>query len=108
MERKTHKARKYAQEIAAHISYPTVGVVFRLLRWLWNRIYDGIVLNNVERLHAVARDKEIVYTPCHRSHFDYLLLAYIVYQEGLSLPHTAAGINRNMPIIGATIRGGGA
>ncbi len=108
LERKTHKARKYAQEIAAHISYPTLGVVVRLLRWLWNRIYDGIVLNNVERLHEVARDKEIIYTPCHRSHFDYLLLAYIVHQEGLSLPHTAAGINLNMPIIGSILRRGGA
>ena len=108
LERKTHKARKYAQEIAAHISYPTVGVIFRVLRWLWNRIYDGIVLNNVERLHDVARDKEIVYVPCHRSHFDYLLLAYIVYKEGLSLPHTAAGINLNMPVIGSILRRGGA
>ena len=108
LERKTHKARKYAQEIAAHISYPTIGVVFRLLRWLWNRIYDGIVANHVDRIHEVARDKEIVYVPCHRSHFDYLLLAYIVHREGLSLPHTAAGINLNMPVIGSILRRGGA
>jgi len=108
LERRTHEARKYAQEIAAHISYPTVGVIVRLLRWLWNRMYDGIVLNHVERLHEVARDKEVVYVPCHRSHFDYLLLAYIVHQEGLSLPHTAAGINLNMPVIGSILRRGGA
>jgi glycerol-3-phosphate O-acyltransferase len=43
-ERTTQKARKYAQEIAAHISYPTVRVVERLLGWVWNRIYDGIEL----------------------------------------------------------------
>ena len=108
LERKTHKARKYAQEIAAHISYPTVGVIARLLRWLWNHMYDGIVLHHVERLHEAAREKEIVYVPCHRSHFDYLLLAYIVYTEGLSLPHTAAGINLNMPVIGSILRRGGA
>ncbi len=108
LERKTHKARKYAQEIAAHISYPTVGVIYRLLRWLWNRMYDGIVLHHVGRLHEAAREKEIVYVPCHRSHFDYLLLAYIVYDEGLSLPHTAAGINLNMPVIGSILRRGGA
>jgi len=108
LERKTHEARKYAQEIAAHISYPTVRVVFVFLRWLWNRIYDGIVLNHVERLHDVARNKEIVYVPCHRSHFDYMLLAYIVHDQGLSLPHTAAGINLNIPVIGAILRRGGA
>ncbi|MFQ6005533.1 MAG: glycerol-3-phosphate 1-O-acyltransferase PlsB [Woeseia sp.] len=108
LERKTHKARKYAQEIAAHISYPTVRVILLLLRRVWNRVYDGIVLNHVERLHQVARDKEIVYAPCHRSHFDYLLLGYIVHEQGLSLPHTAAGINLNMPIVGAILRRGGA
>ncbi|MDX1404975.1 MAG: glycerol-3-phosphate 1-O-acyltransferase PlsB [Woeseiaceae bacterium] len=107
-ERATQKARKYAQEIAAHISYPTVRVVERLLSWVWNRIYDGIESAHLERLHDIARNHEIVYVPCHRSHFDYLLLSYIVYQEGLSLPHVAAGVNLNMPIVGAILRRGGA
>ena len=108
LERTRHKARKYAQEIAAHISYPTVRVVERFLGWVWNRIYDGLELGHIERLHEVARDHEIVYVPCHRSHFDYLLLSYIVYHQGLSLPHVAAGVNLNMPVIGAILRRGGA
>ena len=102
------KAQKYALEIAADISYPTIRVVERFLRWLWNRIYDGIELNHMDRLHEVAREKEVVYVPCHRSHFDYLLLGYIVYEEGLHLPHIAAGINLNMPIVGGILRRGGA
>ncbi len=103
-----HKAQKYALEIAANISYPTIRIIERFLRWLWNRIYDGIELNHMERLHEVAREKEVVYVPCHRSHFDYLLLGYIVYAEGLHLPHIAAGINLNMPIVGGILRRGGA
>ena len=102
------KAQKYALEIAADISYPTIRVVERFLKWLWNRIYDGIELNHMDRLHEVARDKEVVYVPCHRSHFDYLLLGYIVYEEGLHLPHVAAGINLNMPVVGGILRRGGA
>ncbi|MBT8085766.1 MAG: glycerol-3-phosphate 1-O-acyltransferase PlsB [Woeseia sp.] len=102
------KARKYAQEIAAHVSYPTIRMVERFLGWLWNRIYDGIELQHVERLQSVAEDKEIVYVPCHRSHIDYLLLGYIVYHQGLSIPHTAAGINLDMPVIGSILRRGGA
>ncbi|HZW58825.1 MAG TPA: glycerol-3-phosphate 1-O-acyltransferase PlsB [Woeseiaceae bacterium] len=108
LERTRHKARKYAQEIAAHISYPTIRIVERFLRWLWNRIYDGIELQHTGHLHEVAEDREIVYVPCHRSHIDYLLLGYIVYQQGLSIPHVAAGINLNMPVIGAILRRGGA
>ncbi|MDJ0750858.1 MAG: glycerol-3-phosphate 1-O-acyltransferase PlsB [Woeseiaceae bacterium] len=102
------KAEKYALEIAADISYPTIRVALRILRWLWNRIYDGIELNHMEILHEVAKDKEIIYAPCHRSHFDYLLLGYVTYEEGLPMPHIAAGINLNMPIVGGILRRGGA
>ena len=108
IEQSTQKARKYAREVAAHISYPTVRVLERFLGWVWNRIYDGIELQHVDRLHEVARDKEVVYVPCHRSHIDYLLLNYIVYHQGLSLPHVAAGINLNMPILGPILRRCGA
>ena len=104
-ERKVHD---YVLEIAADISYPTLRKIFRVLRWLWNRIYDGIELNNLERLRDVAKEKVIVYAPCHRSHFDYLLLSYICYEEGLQPPHIAAGINLNMPIVGPVLRRGGA
>lgn len=107
-EESREKARAYALEISADISYPTIRLIQRVLRWLWHKIYDGIELNHVERLHDVAKEKEVIYTPCHRSHFDYLLLGYIGYEEGLHVPHIAAGINLNMPIIGPILRRGGA
>jgi glycerol-3-phosphate O-acyltransferase len=102
------KAEKYALEIAADISHPTIRVLVRVLRWLWNRIYDGVEVNHMQRLHDVANDKEIIYVPCHRSHIDYLLLGYVTYEDGLHLPHVAAGINLNMPIVGGILRRGGA
>ena len=107
-EKALRKARAYAREIAADISHPTIRIMERFLKWLWNRIYDGVELNHAERLHEVAKDKEVVYVPCHRSHFDYLLLGYIVYEERLHIPHVAAGINLNLPVIGAILRRGGA
>jgi glycerol-3-phosphate O-acyltransferase len=102
------KAEEYALEIAADISFPTIRILDRVLRWLWHRIYDGIELNHMELVHEVAKDKEIIYVPCHRSHFDYLLLAYVTYHAGLQLPHVAAGINLNIPIVGGILRRGGA
>ena len=107
-ERKTQEARKYAIEIAARISYPAIRVIARFLSRVWNRIYDGIVLNHVDRLHEVGKDCEVIYVPCHRSHFDYLLMSYVLYHEGLHVPHVAAGINLNMPVIGPILRRGGA
>ena len=106
---KAHRnARQYALEIAADISYPTIRIVERFLRWLWTRIYDGVEIAHINRLHEVAKDKEVVYVPCHRSHFDYLLLGYILYEHGLHTPHIAAGINLNIPIVGPILRRGGA
>ena len=106
---RTHKkARKYALEIAADISYPTIRIIEGFLRWLWTRIYDGVELGHIDRLHEVARDKEVIYVPCHRSHFDYLLLGYILFEQGVHTPHIAAGINLNIPIIGPILRRGGA
>ncbi len=102
------KVREYVMEIAADISYPTIRIIVRFLRWLWHRIYDGIECSHIERLRDVAREKVIVFAPCHRSHFDYLLLSYICYEEGLQLPHIAAGLNLNLPVIGSILRRGGA
>src|SRR5690606_23478299 len=42
------------------------------------------------------------------SHIDYLLLSYQLYQNGLVPPHIAAGVNLNLPVIGAVLRRGGA
>jgi len=108
VEKARTTARRYALEIAADISYPTIRVVERFLKWLWHRIYDGIELSHIERVHEAAKDKEIIYVPCHRSHFDYLLLGYIVYEQGLHIPHVAAGINLNLPVVGPILRRGGA
>jgi glycerol-3-phosphate O-acyltransferase len=102
------RARRHANEIAANYSYTTVRVMERLLAWLWNRLYEGVEVAGVERLKAVAEGNEVIYTPCHRSHIDYLLLSYVVYRHGLVPPHIAAGVNLNLPVIGPILRSGGA
>ena len=51
---------------------------------------------------------EVVYVPCHRSHIDYLLLSYQLYDNGIVPPHIAAGVNLNLPVVGPILRRGGA
>ncbi len=102
------KARKYADEIAASMSLTTIRFLEVVLGWLWNRIYKGVAINNIEVVKDVAQDNAVVYVPCHRSHIDYLLLSYVLYTNGLMPPHIAAGINLNMPIVGPILRRGGA
>ncbi len=102
------KAWKYADEIAASMSIVTIRFLEVVLSWLWNRIYNGIAINNIQVAKDVAQDNAVVYVPCHRSHIDYLLLSYVLYKNGLMPPHIAAGINLNMPVVGAILRRGGA
>ena len=107
-QRVRYRASKYANEISADVSYPTVRVLHKLLKRLWNELYEGVELDGIDRLRAVADGHEIVYVPCHRSHVDYLLLSYILYVQGFSLPHIAAGVNLNLPVVGGLLRRGGA
>ena len=101
-------ARGYAYEVAANYSHWFVTLMYGVLSRLWNRLYDGVELANFSSLESVAEGSEIVYVPCHRSHMDYLLMSYVVYHKGYAVPHIAAGINLNMPVIGSFLRRGGA
>ncbi|MGH8201680.1 MAG: glycerol-3-phosphate 1-O-acyltransferase PlsB [Steroidobacteraceae bacterium] len=102
------QATRYAEEIAANYSHAFVRFLERLLTWLWNRLYDGVSVGHLETLERAAQGNEIVYVPCHRSHMDYLLLSYVIYVNGYPVPHIAAGINLNLPIVGRLLRMGGA
>jgi glycerol-3-phosphate O-acyltransferase len=101
-------ARKHAIEIAANYSQTFVSVMSLILARVWTRLYDGVEFEHVGKLHEVGDDAEVIYVPCHRSHMDYLLLSYAIYRKGFALPHIAAGVNLNLPVIGHFLRKGGA
>jgi len=102
------KAMAYAQEIASDQSYRVIRFFFVLLTWLWNKLYSGIEVNHIDTVKQMAQSHEIVYTPCHRSHIDYLLMSYVLYNNGLAPPHIAAGKNLNLPFVGPLLRRAGA
>lgn len=104
----TRQARQYLNEITSDYSYPVVRFFDKFLTWLWTQLYDGVKVQHFERVRELAADYEIVYVPCHRSHIDYLLLSYVIYRQGLSIPYIAAGDNLNIPILGQILRNGGA
>lgn len=85
---------KLVDEIAANYNESVVGVGERILSWLWTKLYNGIEVNNSERIQELTdKGHEIIYMPCHRSHMDYLLVTYVIYNQGFVPPHIAAGIN---------------
>jgi len=104
----TKTAQNYLNEIVADRSYITIQILQRMLTAFWNKFYSGINVHFSESLKQLALSHELIYVPCHRSHIDYLLLSYVIHNEGLAIPYIAAGKNLNMPIIGPVLRKGGA
>ena len=102
------QALRYANEIASDYTYTAIRFLEVVLSWFWNKLYEGIRVNHIEGVQDVAQGHEVIYVPCHRSHIDYLLLSYLLFRNGLTPPHIAAGINLNMPVIGGLLRRGGA
>lgn len=104
----TAQAREYALEIAANYSYTFVRIAYFVLNWFLKRVYGETRAYHFERFKEQALGREIVYVPCHRSHADYILLSFLLYVRGLAVPHIAAGINLNLPLVGSFLRKGGA
>jgi glycerol-3-phosphate O-acyltransferase len=80
----------------------------KMLTKFWTKVYRKVVFNHFEEFREKAQTHEVIYTPCHRSHVDYLIMSYALHERGLVPPHIAAGINLNMPVLGPLLRRSGA
>ena len=99
---------KYIREIGANYNYVTVRALEKFFDFIWTKIFEGVRVRNFEHIERVAKDGQIIWMPSHRSHFDYLLLSYVLFKKGFVVPHIAAGINLNFWPIGSILRRGGA
>jgi len=110
LEAVVKEARKYLKEIASDYSEMFIELWDITLTWLWNNIYDGIIIDEqgLEKIRRVSRMMPFVIVPCHRSHIDYFLLSYVFYQYNIQLPFIAAGSNLMFWPIGYLLRKSGA
>jgi len=104
------KARKYIREIASDLRISYVKNWEKVLKWVWQNLYDGVNINEEaeERIRKIARHYPVVYIPSHKSHVDYFLLSYILYKMNLPMPLIAAGTNLSFWPIGPIFRRSGA
>lgn len=104
------EALKDLREIAARFSPSVVGLVKILMDWIFNRIYDGVDIDDegIQRVARTAAKTPIVVCPSHKSHIDYLVMSTVFYGKGLIPPHIAAGINLSFFPLGPIFRRCGA
>lgn len=102
------RAESFFDEMAASYHGSYFGLLAFAFNRIWPRMFGGVEHVGLEKVIACARQHPIVLVPCHRSHFDYLILSYVFHREYLSPPHIAAGINLAFWPLGPLFRGAGA
>lgn len=102
-------ARKIIDEMISNLSFGIISFANGIAKYVWNKLYKGINVTGDDVVrNLVQNGHEIIYIPTHRSHMDYLLLTYVIYNAGLTPPHVASGINLNFWPFGMFIRRCGA
>ncbi|MCP3953961.1 MAG: glycerol-3-phosphate acyltransferase [Desulfobacterales bacterium] len=104
------KADDYLEEIAAKYSIGVIKLFSIFLHWLFNSIYDGVSIDQdgLNRLKTMSQKGPLVLIPSHKSHIDYLILSYILWQNNMPCPLIAAGKNLSFWPLGPAFRSAGA
>ena len=100
--RRVGRSRGYFDEMAANFNGFYFGILEVLFNRIFPRVFAGLETVGLEKVVECVKQHPVVLVPCHRSHFDYLILSYIFHTNYLSPPHIAAGINLSFwpPIFG--------
>ena len=110
-EQLEQQARRHLNSIAARLHPTVLGFLAPLMGWVFDRIYDGIEVDEVglERALAAARNgAPIVLCPSHKSHIDYLVMSWVLWKRGYQAPVVAAGANLSFFPLGPVLRRAGA
>ena len=102
------EAESAFEEMAANFDGLYFGVLASVFRLVWARIFSGLEIIGFDKVLTCLRQQPVVLVPCHRSHFDYLILSFIFHERFLSPLHIAAGINLSFWPLGSLFRGAGA
>ncbi|HJQ74964.1 MAG TPA: 1-acyl-sn-glycerol-3-phosphate acyltransferase, partial [Gaiellaceae bacterium] len=102
------EARGDFDEMAANYNGLYFAVLEAVFNRIWPRVFAGLEIVGLEKVIDCVKEHPVVLVPCHRSHFDYLILSYIFHMNYLSPPHIAAGSNLNFWPLGPLFRGAGA
>jgi len=111
LDQRREKARKMVK-IMAQQNWPlVVRVMCYFLRKAFRVLYPyGIHVdeNEVALLREYGKKGSLLILPTHKSHIDYLLVSYVLFENDISLPVIIAGDNLDLPIVGRLLRYAGA
>jgi glycerol-3-phosphate O-acyltransferase len=110
IEKVRKQAEDYAEEIAADARLQAHVFFYYLLKWIFSKVFDGIDLNQSQfsELKRISERGSLIFVPCHKSHFDYLVIPFLTFINNMAVPNMAAGKNLAFWPLGTLLRRGGA
>lgn len=109
--RKVHKnGDTYLEEIAASYNSAIVSVGIIAVKYIIKSLFEGVMVSEdkLKKVKNAAQKAPVIFMPCHKSHIDYLILPYILYNNNMPCPHVVAGKNLFFWPLATILRGGGA
>ncbi len=104
------RARRILDKAGADYRWGAIMFFRSIIDVINRRIYSGVEFDpeDAERIRKAARKGTVLLIPSHRSHFDYLLLSWLLFYQGMMPPHIAAGANLAFFPVGTLFRRSGA
>lgn len=105
------KAKEIVADMHAAMSNLSLMITSFLVHTVMRRCMTSVIIHpsQMEMIRQADKTKlPLIFLPLHRSHLDYILLIYILYNNGIRTPLTAAGINLKIPFFGPALRSLGA
>ena len=87
------KADEYFDEIAANYNLTYIQLCRLILKWVWKKLFEGIDVDpaGIAKVREWARKGPVIYVPSHKSHIDYFVLNYVLFDYHVHTPRIAAG-----------------
>jgi len=108
---KVHKrADSYIDEIAAKYNIGMIKILSVIVKLFLDIMFEGVTVNNevLTKIKGLSKNGPLILIPCHKSHIDYLILSYLLYNNNMPCPHIAAGKNLSFWPLGPIFRRCGA
>ncbi|XP_035228885.1 glycerol-3-phosphate acyltransferase 1, mitochondrial-like isoform X2 [Stegodyphus dumicola] len=94
------KAKTVLHAMKASISTLCLNLSSVFFHCIFNKVFNGILIHKgqIEILKSVSQENiPVIYLPVHRSHFDYMLISFILYRNSLKIPLVAADEKSYIP-----------
>ncbi len=98
------------REMEAALDMNEIAALDKLVAQAAARMFSAVEVDEagIERLREHAKEGTLILLPSHKSHMDYIVLAWILYRHKMPLPSVAAGDNLNFFPLGPIFRRAGA